>query len=103
MGAFEVDWCVGIKDLRSSEVGLSIRINPNPFNSKTTLEIELETPGVLEITIFNHFGQAVDHFVHEGWKGLNRIPWHAGSLPAGVYVCRVRAVGRTASIKMVIL
>jgi len=76
-------------DNQSPDSELRITSYPNPFSSTTTIEFELKQPENVEVTILNQFGKVVDKLVHSGQKGPNKITWNAGSLPAGVYLCRV--------------
>lgn len=94
---------IGTDEIRIANSGLRFTNYPNPFTSSTTIEFKLEQPGSVEFTILSQLSQVIDHVVHRGQKGLNHISWHAGSLPAGVYVCRVSTGGETASIRMVVL
>ncbi len=101
MGAYEVDWCVGIDDLQSPIFDFRITNYPNPFSSFTTIEYDLLQFGTVEISILNQFGQEVDKISQHGQKGTNRLTWDAGSLPAGIYVFRIMAGNRTGTRKMV--
>ncbi len=94
---------VGVGDLRSAIFDLRISNFPNPFTTATIVEFELEKPERIEIMFYNEFGKEVDQFVQYGQLGLNQITWHAGSLPAGIYVCRVVAGTRTGTRKMVLV
>jgi hypothetical protein len=76
---------------------------PNPFTSSATLEFELEESGLVDFEIVNQFDQVVDQFVLQGQKGMNRFTWHAGSLPAGVYICQILSPGGQSSRKMVLM
>ena len=94
---------VGISNLQSPIPDFRMTNYPNPFSSSTTIEFNIEQPGNVEITIYNQFGKSVDKFTHHGQKGLNRITWDAGELPAGVYVCRITTGSKTASKKLVLV
>ena len=94
---------VWIQDLRITNYELRITNYPNPFSSTTTIEFELERPGIVEIALLNQFGQVVDQMVHHGQSGSNKITWDARSLPAGIYFYRIVAGSKMASTKMVIV
>ena len=94
------DVMIGINFLDHNN-SISFRIYPNPFSSSTTIEFDLEETGRVEIEIVNQFGQEVDRMVHSGHHGINKVVWDAGSLPAGVYMCRVKACNRIVTRKMV--
>ena len=64
-------------------------IYPNPVSVSTTIEFEADNFGTIEFSVMNQFGQLVDQFLHRGKKGTNQITWNAGSLPTGIYFCRI--------------
>jgi len=103
MGAYEVDLCVGLEDLRSPNSDFRITNYPNPFSSSTTIKFELEQPGNVEIKFINQVGQEVDNISKYGQKGINQLTWDGGSLPAGVYVCRVMIGNKIATKKLVLV
>lgn len=76
-------------------------IFPNPVSSLATLEFELIKPTLVELSILTQAGQVIERIVHNGTTGINKIRWDAGSLPAGVYMCRVKACNRIVTRKMV--
>jgi len=94
---------VGITNLRSPISDFRIKNYPNPFSSSTTIEFDIEKSVQVEITICNQFGQEVDHINHKAQTGKNQVTWDAGSLPAGVYVCRVSAGKMTGTKRIVIV
>ena len=94
---------VGFEDLRISNFEFRISNFPNPFSSSTTIEFYLEKRNRVEIEIMNQIGQGVDYRIVHGTQGLNKFTWSAGSLPAGVYVCRIKAGDQIAARKMVIV
>ncbi|MBX2821696.1 MAG: serine hydrolase [Rhodothermaceae bacterium] len=63
---------------------------PNPFSRSTDILFDLDTPGHVEVTIYNALGQEVDRITN-GWyqDGRHSIRWEAGDLPSGVYVYRI--------------
>ena len=74
---------------------------PNPFISTTTLEFELEHAGNVRISIVNQFGVIIYENVLAGQKGKNLKAWDPGTLPAGVYVCRILSGNQIATGKIV--
>ncbi len=60
--------------------------SPNPFNPRTAIELEIGSPGHVEIQILNELGERVlvpfDDNVEAGRK---KIELDAGALPSGVY------------------
>jgi len=101
IGAYYFDPYLEIQDSRSLMTGLNNY--PNPFSSSTTIEFELEKPEKVEISIVNQFGQIVDQFMHHGESGLNRFTWAAGSLPVGIYICRITTNCKYGIKKMVLV
>lgn len=94
---------VGTDDIRSPISDFRITNYPNPFSSSTTIEFVLGQPGNTGIMIYDQFGQVVGHRFVQGTKGLNKLTWDAGSLPAGVYVCRIVAGSRYGVTKLVLI
>lgn len=90
-------------DLQSPNSDLGITNYPNPFSSSTTIEYRIEQPVNAVIQICNQYGQVVGKIIHNGHRGLNKLPWNAGSLPAGVYMCRVTAGNKTSTAKMLVV
>ncbi|MFC2101738.1 T9SS type A sorting domain-containing protein [Bacteroidota bacterium] len=98
-----IDNCpnVGIEKIGNSK--FEIKITPNPVYSSTTIQFSLQQPESVEITILSQLGRVVDQFVRRGQKGVNKVTWDAGSLPTGVYMCRVSANCNYGTKKMVIV
>ena len=79
--------------------------HPNPFNSETTLTIELPAPQFVELAIYNTLGQPVRHLVSQPMRaGVHTVVWDgtndAGQeLTTGIYIHALtngshRATGR---------
>ncbi len=99
----EKNLIVGIDERKIQYTNFRIQNYPNPFASSTTIEFDLEEPGRVEIEIVNQFGQVVDNLLHAGQKGLNKVTWDAGSLPAGIFICRIAVNCKYGTRKMVIV
>lgn len=99
----EKNFIVGIGERKIQHTKIRIQNYPNPFTSSATIEFELDQPGNVEISMVNQFGQVVDHILHNGSTGINKVTWDAGSLPAGVYVCRITAGKETGTQKLVLV
>jgi len=80
-----------------------LKVYPNPLSSSTTIMFELPEPGLLNFTFVSQSGKVVDQFIYPGIAGSNNVKWDAGSLPAGIYVCRIEAGNTTGSVKMVVV
>jgi len=86
-----------------------IKVAPNPFNSSTVVELELEHPGRIQLTIYNRLGREVKQlyrgFLYPGkhafsWDGCDA--WGT-PVPSGMYICCVKAKERRALIQKVAL
>ncbi len=77
---------------------------PNPFNPQTTLQFEIPSQAHVQLEIFNALGQKVATVVNETLKpGIYKRTWQAGSLPSGIYFARLKAAGREATQKLVLM
>ncbi len=82
---------------------------PNPFNSSTTLEFELETPGLVQLSVFNSLGQRIEVLLNRRLPiGRHRISWNGTDIsgapvPSGVYFYRLDADSSSQSRKMILL
>jgi hypothetical protein len=77
---------------------------PNPFNSETMVPFSVGHRIHVTIDIYNVMGQRVSRIM-EGIldAGEYRIPWSAGSLPSGVYICRMQAGDESFQRKVILL
>ena len=64
---------------------------PNPFSSSTNIRYRLEAPGLVQLNVFNSYGQLV-HVLEKGQKlaGRHTASWdgrrrQGGWAPAGLY------------------
>lgn len=69
---------------------------PNPFRGATTLPFTLPGAGHVTLRVYDLLGREVATLV-DGVRpaGGHTAVWHAGSLPAGLYLARLEAGGRT--------
>jgi len=64
----------------------SLRAYPNPFNSLTTLEINLPITGLTELSVYNILGQRITTLIDEQkTPGNHKIKFNANHLSSGVY------------------
>ena len=82
-------------------INMQLRLFPNPAHSRSTFEFYLEQSAPVEITMIDHLGKVAGKIHHNGQKGKNQLTWHAGSLPAGIYFCRVISGEQAGTCKMV--
>jgi hypothetical protein len=68
---------------------------PNPFNPETTIAFVLESPGFVNISIFDVTGQWVCELVNERQEeGRHQVWWNGiddrgTKVPSGIYICRM--------------
>ncbi|NQT35253.1 T9SS type A sorting domain-containing protein, partial [bacterium] len=77
---------------------------PNPFNATTTISYQLPEPGEVSIMIYDIRGRLVT-MLTEGKTnaGFHSVVWDGSSVPSGIYLCHMRAVGYSRSVKMVLV
>lgn len=101
LNAFGLGCNVGIGDQQSAAGSRRSAVSsfPNPFSDFTTFEYELEEPGEVTLTIFNHLGQQVELLVNEPQtKGKHNVQWNAEDLPAGIYFYRLAVGGQRSAV-----
>jgi predicted outer membrane repeat protein len=93
MGAYEfVRGATGVEDIGHQNTDLKVRVYPNPFSFRTTIEFEIEEFGDINLTVYSSSGQPVAVLVKESKKqGWQRVEWNAEGLPSGVYYLRLAA------------
>jgi len=87
------------------ESGLVLYNNyPNPFNAETTFRFHIDRAGRVRLGVYNLLGEEVDTVLDQFLPaGGHSVRWHAGSLPGGVYGCRIECGSRRQSGKMTLL
>jgi len=85
---------------------------PNPFNPKTAISYRLLANSFVRLAVYDVLGREITNLV-DGIRppGTHTAYWNAGSLPSGIYVCRLSVTdageGRTQqqvqTIKMLLL
>ncbi len=73
-----------------------IDVSPNPFDDETTLHFPLAHSGNVRVTVYSVAGSEIATLT-DGMmlEGKHDVVWHAGALPAGVYVYRALIGGQT--------
>ena len=76
----------------SVPAGFSLSPNyPNPFNPKTTISYQLDTPGMVTVVIFDLLGRKVSTLVEEmKMPGNHSVTWNAEGFASGVYFYRIK-------------
>ena len=99
-------YLTGVRDPVAFSVPGSFRLDsyPNPFNSGTTIEYEVPSPGVVSVKIYNMLGQEIQ-VLAEGMTsaGIHRTHWNAAAFPSGLYLCRVELAGRSLTAKLTLI
>ena len=74
---------------------------PNPFSGSTTIDIQVDHPTNVAITVFNMLGQEVAVLANEFHSpGAYSYVFDAKALPHGHYICRLIAGGSSATITL---
>lgn len=79
-------------------------VYPNPATERTTLTFEARQTGEAQVILYNSLGQVVAT-VYDGLvKAQQQYSFSLESqrLPAGVYSCQLRTVGRTEFVRLVV-
>ena len=68
-----------------------VTTHPNPFTTTTTIEYELTEPTHIQLTFYNHLGEAVEEAV-SAYKlpGVHTYEWGAERLSEGMYFAVLR-------------
>jgi hypothetical protein len=77
---------------------------PNPFSMTTMVSYSIDKPAQIELEIYSMLGEVV-HRVDVGMQqaGTYQLPFNAGNLSNGVYICRLKANGIIVnSVKMML-
>jgi Secretion system C-terminal sorting domain len=71
---------------------------PNPFNGRTTLQLEIQAEGQFKLTVFDIQGREV-RFLLDEWLSVGRreVSFDAQDLPSGTYLYRLTGEGTTVS------
>jgi endonuclease I len=96
----------GVDGAPTAVTGFRLHQNrPNPFSRRTTVAFTLDRAADVGLSVYDIGGRLVARLV-DGKRlaaGDHRWEFAAGSLPSGVYYCRLRAGGRMLTRPMVIL
>jgi hypothetical protein len=81
-----------------------VHASPNPFTSQVTISFKVSESGPVTLRLYDLSGRLVaDIFNGIGEKGYTKqFTFHAGKLPAGIYVARVQGVGTVKEQKIVL-
>ncbi len=76
--------------------------HPNPFEARTTISYRLPVSSTVRVEVFDVLGRRVATLV-DAWQeaGSQTVSFGASGLPAGTYLCRLQAGGRTDAMPIV--
>ena len=77
---------------------------PNPFSDQTTITYEIQRTSQVELSIYDMQGQAVSSLVNaRQGAGSYQVDWNPRSLPAGIYLYRIKVNEKMFTGKMVLM
>lgn len=92
---------VGNEEFEVRSPGFEVACYPNPFQSYTTIEYNVQYPDQVEISIFNQPGQQIEYLVQSiENKGTMQHTWNTEGYDAGIYYCRIQSGNQSETIKM---
>lgn len=99
-----------LQQIEPPEVVKFIHPRPNPltgFGNPIYFPVQLPQNGIIEIEIFNILGQKITTIRQAGIAAENLVSWNTQNsrgnrVPSGVFVYRIRALGKTSTGKLVI-
>ena len=77
---------------------------PNPFNPATLIGYELPEAGEIRLEVYDITGKRVA-VLFEGYRspGNYSVPFDAGELASGIYICRLAAKDQILALKMTVM
>ncbi|MBN2542979.1 T9SS type A sorting domain-containing protein [bacterium] len=94
-------------DEKHKPLVFDLNISPNPFNSSTNIDLQLEDAHRVAIRIYNVFGERIDRLVDRKLsKGKHRFTWDGTDssgkqVPSGIYFFEVEAGNTKNTMKSV--
>ncbi|MFY0683292.1 MAG: T9SS type A sorting domain-containing protein [Balneola sp.] len=77
---------------------------PNPFNPSTTISYSLQSPGNVNVQIFDITGRLVQVLVNERkTAGEHSVSFDASNLASGLYIYRLQTAGKIMTKKMTLI
>jgi hypothetical protein len=89
-----------------ANAALALRAAPNPARGETVLSFTLPRPAAVELGVFDLAGRRVRALAPGALgAGPHRVRWdgrdaRGRAVPGGVYLARLRALGMTASVRL---
>jgi hypothetical protein len=76
---------------------------PNPASGSTTLNLNINTSGPLQIAAYTRQGKLVEVIYNQTiQKGSHKILWSTENLSAGVYIIKARMNGISKNISVIV-
>lgn len=100
------DYATGIANeaLLPQDVGLQLKNYPNPFNISTQISFILDREQAIQLDIYDLLGRKVDSLIEtEIQSGRQAVVWSANGLGSGIYLARLKAIGGSETIKLLLL
>ena len=79
----------------------NIKIQPNPFNTSTTIEYTIQQPETVQLSVFNQLGQLVYQHSEDQQQGTQQLQWDAQDQSEGLYNYQLHAGDQVATGKLV--
>jgi hypothetical protein len=84
--------------------GHSLGNYPNPFNSNTLIQYQIDTKASVAIAIYNILGEQVAILCDETQEpGAHSLSWNAAGVSSGTYLCRLEIGGKAEYTKMTLV
>ena len=84
--------------------GLSLRNYPNPANSSTVIEFQLNTSGSIQIKLFDSVGNEVETLI-DGYytSGVYQVEFDTGKLASGIYFYTLKQGQQKVTEKLLVM
>ena len=103
-GFISQSWYVGIGDKNEDDKLFSFINYPNPFSIKTTLRYEIDKSSLVNITVYDIYGNKVIVVTDEMQAaGIHNIVFNANELAKGIYFCKLTAGAKSETIKLTMI
>ena len=65
---------------------------PNPFNPNLSIDFYIESPGVVDLEVYDIMGNLVEKIITKNFtaSGLNTVVWNAEQFSSGEYIVRLK-------------
>jgi len=79
-------------------------VRPNPANSVAWLDITLEMPGDVDLTLCDLSGRVVHHLkFNDVQQGSGALEVDLSDIPSGMYICRITSIEGSAATRLTVL